>query len=392
MSASSARPISVSPRSMAEINPHPALKAAVPQSPMVDGWMRRRLVPQRRVPHPSLDYAVGQSTAKAEGGGEFAVGAGDDYTRYLEAGFDRRFREDGGIEQYPFMQKLSREPGLHRFLVAAGASTNGWRRGRIRCRRCSMVGQWDQEDSYGAPAVYRALEPKDKNNDRLSLVIGPWRHSGVNHYGYDLGALTFTGDTAHEWRVKYVKPFFDHCLKGAPGPADAAGADLCDRRESVGGSRPRWPMGTAKPLYLAATARHDSTKPGAAGHDEYVSDPAKPVPFIPRPIDMGDRLQWKPWLVHDQRFVVGRPDVPVYTERAARQTSAHHGRTRGGAVRRHHRDRQRLGGETDRRLSERRSRSRRRKDRSRHGRLRTADRHRDLPRPLPRQALPTRRR
>ncbi len=38
---------------------------------------------------------------------------------------------------------------------------------------------WDQEDSYGVPAVYRALEPKDKNNDRVSLVIGPWRHSGL---------------------------------------------------------------------------------------------------------------------------------------------------------------------------------------------------------------------
>ncbi len=64
-----------------------------------------------------------------------------------------------------------------------------------------VVGQWDQEDSYGAPAVYRALEPKDKNNDMVSLVIGPWRHSGVNHYGYDLGALTFTGDTALEFRA-----------------------------------------------------------------------------------------------------------------------------------------------------------------------------------------------
>ena len=59
-----------------------------------------------------------------------------------------------------------------------------------------VVGQWDQEDSYGAPAVYQAMEPKDKNNDMVSLVIGPWRHSGVNHYGYSLGDLTFTGDTA----------------------------------------------------------------------------------------------------------------------------------------------------------------------------------------------------
>jgi predicted acyl esterase len=76
----------------------------------------------------------------------------------------------------------------------------------------------DQEDSYGAPAVYRALEPKDKANDMVTLVIGPWRHSGANHGGSSLGALDFTGDTAREWRVKYLKPFFDHWLKDAPDP------------------------------------------------------------------------------------------------------------------------------------------------------------------------------
>ena len=78
------------------------------------------------------------------------------------------------------------------------------------------VGQWDQEDSYGAPAVYKALKDKYEGSGLLHLAIGPWRHSGANHYGYELGDLTFTGDTATEWRVKWVKPFFDHYLKGAP--------------------------------------------------------------------------------------------------------------------------------------------------------------------------------
>ena len=54
------------------------------------------------------------------------------------------------------------------------------------------------------------------------------------------------------------------------------------------------------------------SKPAVSGHDDYVSDPSKPVPFIPRPIDMNDAKQWKPWLVHDQRFVSDRPDVLVY--------------------------------------------------------------------------------
>jgi putative CocE/NonD family hydrolase len=53
-------------------------------------------------------------------------------------------------------------------------------------------------------------------------------------------------------------------------------------------------------------------RPADAGRDDYVSDPAKPVPFIPRPINMGASDQWKPWLVRDQRFVSSRPDVLNY--------------------------------------------------------------------------------
>ena len=66
-------------------------------------------------------------------------------------------------------------------------------------------------------------------------------------------------------------------------------------------------MGTPTPLYLAAGNGAGFDRPAAAGHDDYVSDPAKPVPFIPRPISMDDADQWKPWLVRDQRFVDGPP-------------------------------------------------------------------------------------
>jgi putative CocE/NonD family hydrolase len=146
----------------------------------------------------------------------------------------------------------------------------------------------------------------------VSLVIGPWRHSGANHYGYELGALTFAGDTAKQWRTEYMKPFFDHWLKGAPDPHTppvltyATGIDKWEQS-------PRWPMGTMRPYYLGAGMTAGFAAPPRAGHDNYISDPAKPVPFIPRPINMGDEMQWKPWLVHDQRFVSDRPDVLSYS-------------------------------------------------------------------------------
>jgi putative CocE/NonD family hydrolase len=292
---------------MAQINPHPALKAAVPQSPMVDGWMGDDWFHNGAFRVSSLDFAVGQGTNKAQGGGDFALGAGDDYTRYLEAGSMADFAAMLGITHYPGVRKFLENPAYTEFwslqavdkLLAAQP---------LKVPTMLEVGQWDQEDSYGAPAVYRALEPKDKNNDMVFLHIGPWRHSGANHYGFDLGDLTFTGDTAREWRAEYVKPFFDHWLKGGPDPKTppvltyATGINKWQ-------SSPRWPMGTAKPIYLAENGTATFERPKTAGREDYVSDPAKPVPFLPRPISMGDASQWKPWLVKDQRFVSERPDV-----------------------------------------------------------------------------------
>ena len=295
---------------MAEINPHPALKAAVPQSPMVDGWMGDDWFHNGAFRIPSLGYAIGQATRKAEGGGEFALGGGDDYTRYLQAGSVADFAKMLGIEQYPSVRKFLENPAYTDFWSLQ--AVDKWLAAQpLKVPTMLEVGQWDQEDSYGAPAAYRALEPKDTRNDMVSLVIGPWRHSGANHYGYDLGSLTFTGDTAREWRVQYVKPFFDHWLRGGPDPHTppvltyATGVDKWE-------SSPRWPMGVATPIYLGDNGVATFERPSSAGRYEYVSDPAHPVPFIPRPIDMSDATQWKPWLVQDQRFVSDRPDVAAW--------------------------------------------------------------------------------
>ncbi len=292
-----------------EINPHPALKAAVPQSPMVDGWMGDDWFHYGAFRVSSFDFAVSQSTGKAEGSG-LAFGTGDDYTRYLEAGSMADYARRLNIDHYPFVQKLMQNPAYSEFW--SGQAVDKWMAARpLTVPTLIEVGQWDQEDSYGGPAVYKALKDKYEGSGLLHLAIGPWRHSGANHYGYDLGALTFTGDTAQEWRVKYVKPFFDHYLKGAPDPHTpnvltyATGANRWEES-------PRWPMGTPRPLFLTARYGASFDRPAPGGHNDYVSDPSKPVPFIARPINMGDPDQWKPWLVRDQRFVSDRTDVLVY--------------------------------------------------------------------------------
>jgi putative CocE/NonD family hydrolase len=83
-----------------------------------------------------------------------------------------------------------------------------------------------------------------------------------------------------------------------------------------------WPAGSPVKLYLHDGFKASFEAPTASGDDTYLSDPSKPVPFIPRPLKLGDRMQWTTWLVHDQRFVSDRPDVLVY-ETAALDKPVH---------------------------------------------------------------------
>ena len=295
---------------MSEIHPHPALKAVVPQSPMVDTWIGDDSFHNGAFRQSTFDYVVEQSTAKGEGGGP-SYGAGDQYSLYLADGSAGDHARKWGMDTYPFNQLIMQHPAYDD--VWSLAAVDKWMAAQpLSVPTMLVVGQWDQEDSYGAPAVYKAIEPKDTANTMVSLIIGPWRHSGVNHYGYGLGDLTFNGDTAEDFRARYMKPFLDHYLKGAPDPHTppvltyATGINQWEVSQ-------KWPMGTPKPFYLGAGFTAGFNPAADSGHDDYVSDPAKPVPFIPRPINMADGSQWKPWLVHDQRFVSDRPDVLVYS-------------------------------------------------------------------------------
>ena len=149
------------------------------------------------------------------------------------------------------------------------------------------------------------------------LVMGPWRHSGVNYDGYSLGPLKWDGDTALQFRRDVLKPFFDHYLKDAPKP-DTPRAMIYNVGENHWDRFQQWPLACAqgcaaplKPLYMAANSGLSFTAP-AAGSDSYVSDPAKPVPYLPRPVRFSDTPRWQSWLTTDQRPFANRPDVLVF--------------------------------------------------------------------------------
>ncbi|EKU72941.1 MULTISPECIES: CocE/NonD family hydrolase [Sphingobium] len=295
---------------MALIDPHPALKAAVPQSPMVDGWMGDDWSHNGAFRNFGFGYSLSQTAKK--GGGAIPMGNGDEYTTMLNAGSAGDFARAYGLDAFPSVRKLLEHPAYDAYWQEQAVDKLLAKR-TLTVPTMLVVGQWDQEDSYGAPAVYKALEPQDKKNDMVSLVIGPWRHSGVNYEGRSLGDLQFEGDTGRQFRVGTMKPFLDHYLKDNPPagytmPGSLTYATGIDKWET----RAKWPGGTPTPLYLGASYSLSWAKPAASGSDSYVSDPAKPVPYLPRPIHQDQNEAWRTWLVKDQRFVDGRPDVLTY--------------------------------------------------------------------------------
>jgi putative CocE/NonD family hydrolase len=164
------------------------------------------------------------------------------------------------------------------------------------------------------------------------LVMGPWRHSGVNYEGSTLGPLKFEGDTALQFRRDVLKPFFDQYLKPGAPKADTPPVFIYDTGENHWDRLSRWPLACeqgcetpSKPLYftgnfgLSFTAPATGSAKDVSGYDEYVSDPAKPVPYLPRPVRFSDGQRWQTWLLSDQRAVADRTDVlsyvtPVLTE------------------------------------------------------------------------------
>jgi putative CocE/NonD family hydrolase len=179
---------------------------------------------------------------------------------------------------------------------------------------------WDQEDIYGAIAVYQALEPKDTANDKVYLVMGPWHHGQEIGDGSTLGPVRFDSDTALYFRREILRPFLDRYLKDGAPRADVAPVTAFETGTNVWRRLSSWPAGCASgctveptPLYLRAgpVASFEAPAAGEAAFDEYVSDPARPVPFIARPVRQSGET-WANWLVTDQREASGRPDVLAF--------------------------------------------------------------------------------
>jgi len=307
---------------MALINPHPALKVSVPMNPMVDGWMGDDWFHNGAFREQNMPYIYEQVVSR-KNDEKWWTDHFDDYDLYME-GSAGDIGRTHGLEQSGFWRKLIAHPAYDSFWQDQ-AMDKILAEQPLKVPVMLVHSLWDQEDIYGAPAVYKAIKPKDVNNDKVFLVLGPWHHGQEIEDGSTLGALKFNSDTGLYFREKILLPFLDHFLKDDAPKLEVAPVTAFETGTNVWRRLPSWPAGCesgcapkAMPLYLNGNLKLSFSEPkrGDSAYDEYISDPAKPVPFRARPsqpVGYTGRLTWPEWLVDDQREASGRPDVAVFT-------------------------------------------------------------------------------
>lgn len=300
---------------MALVNPHPALKVSVPMNPMVDGWMGDDWFHNGAFRQQGMAYIYNQQASRSNEMTWWSTHY-DDYDLYMSAGSAGELGRSRGLEQVGFWRRILEHPAYDTYWREQAVDAL-LAREPLRVPVMLVHGLWDQEDIYGAPAVYKAIEPKDTANDKVFLVMGPWYHGQQIEDGSALGAIRFDSDTALTFRRDILAPFLAQHLKDGAPKADLAPVTAFETGTNTWRRLPAWPAGcesgctvTPTPLYVQDGLRLGFDAPLAKGtaFDEYVSDPAKPVPFIARPVRASGST-WAEWLVSDQREASGRPDV-----------------------------------------------------------------------------------
>jgi putative CocE/NonD family hydrolase len=181
----------------------------------------------------------------------------------------------------------------------------------VRCAVMTVGGWFDAENLYGALNVYRNMEAKNPGISNR-LVMGPWVHGGwARNSGDRLGDISFGSNTSLHYQQEMELRFFNFHLKGK-GADDLPEASVFETGANRWRSFDVWPPKEAaqQMFYLHAGGTLSNTPPsaGEAAFDEYVSDPAHPVPFMTS-IQIG---MAKEYMVADQRHAATRPDVLVY--------------------------------------------------------------------------------
>jgi putative CocE/NonD family hydrolase len=296
----------------AGIDPHPAVKAISPQAPMIDVWLGDDFFHNGAFRETyGYDYVIGMESSKENSFGKLDE---DAYDYFLKAGSFDAAGKLAKASQLPTFQGFLEHPSYDAYWQARGVAHTLT---ALKVPTLDVGGYWDQEDMYGPQEEYKTLEPLDKTGMNF-LVLGPWRHGGWGGTTRHLGDVDFVHVTTDEFRELLEAPFFAHYLK------DEGEFKLQDTAAYQTGTNEwkyysHWPPPDAADtaLYLGPKGALGFKKPSGKDADSfvsYVSRTGDPVPYRHRPVQAtySDGSKWYTWLVEDQRFVDGRPDVAVW--------------------------------------------------------------------------------
>ena len=307
---------------MALVNPHPALKVSVPMNPMVDGWMGDDWFHNGAFRQYNTSYIYEQEATRDNSALWYSTHY-DEYDTFLDAGSAGELARRRGVEQVGFWRKILAHPSYDAFWQQQ-AMDKVLAAQPLRIPVLLVHSLWDAEDSYGAMAVYRAIKPKDTANDKVFLAIGPWHHGGAIEDGSAIGAYRLGSNTSQSFQRDVLLPFLDQYLKDDAPKADVASVTAFETGTNTWRRLPSWPAGCASgctikptPLYLLSGMHAGFAAPSSGtSFEEYISDPAKPVPFRARPTrstGYENPARWADWLADDQREASGRTDVLAFT-------------------------------------------------------------------------------
>ncbi|MGC1360454.1 MAG: CocE/NonD family hydrolase, partial [Silvibacterium sp.] len=192
------------------VHPHPALKCVVPMNPMVDGWRGDDWFHNGAFREQGMPY-IYEQTATRDNSDLWLTSNYDDYDTYMNAVSAGELGKQRNMDQIGFWNKIIAHPAYDSFwsdqavdrVLAAQPFT---------VPTMIVASLWDQEDIYGAIAVYKALQPKDTDHD-LYLVLGPWHHGQEIENASSLGAINFNSDTGLYFREHLLAPFLAHYLQ-----------------------------------------------------------------------------------------------------------------------------------------------------------------------------------
>jgi uncharacterized protein len=296
------------------LDPHPALKAVSERASPVNQWMNDddHRYGALRLSY-DFEYAVMEESDKLTNS-HFAFEQWDTYEWYLNLGPLSNINDHYVHGKVPYWNDTVAHPDYDAFW-----KSQAWvdELHRASVPSLNVAGFWDQEDPWGSWEIFRHAAENDPEKTSL-MVAGPWCHGCWNRPIEDkLGPWPLGHETAREFRETIEAPFFAYWLHGK-GAKPGWRATIFQTGSNVWRTYPDWPLKNtvATNLYLHANGTLSFTAPAPADkgtHRSYVSDPANPVPYRPRPISptypAGD---WPRWESGDQRFVDHRPDVLSY--------------------------------------------------------------------------------